>query len=183
MKIYTRTGDSGETSLFSGERVRKDDLRVEAYGTLDELNSVLGVASNFCRSSKVRDVLNSLQNQLFAAGADLATTSARPRRLQRLDREDWAGLEQLIDELEADLPPLKNFILPGGAPGASLLHLARTVCRRAERLVVRLQREGQEVNPDLLIYINRLSDLLFVLARFENVTQGGHEVVWKKRVR
>lgn len=179
MPIYTRTGDRGQTSLFSGERVEKDALRVEAYGTLDELNSVLGTARSHCVNPKVTEVLERLQNELFTAGADLATRSGGRSQPRRLTEAEWRAQETLIDQLQADLPRLKNFILPGGAVGASLLHMARSVCRRAERLIVRLKREEGDVNRDLVIYVNRLSDLLFVMARFENVRANQTEVVWK----
>ncbi len=180
MKIYTRTGDSGQTSLFSGERVEKDDLRVEAYGTLDELNSTLGIADCWCRDKRVKDCLSVIQNSLFDAGADLATSLDSKRRPNRIRKEDWERLEHFIDEFETGVPPLKNFILPNGSPGSTQLHFARAVCRRGERLVVRLS--GREaVNPELCIFVNRLSDLLFVLARFENHRSGEPEVVWRPR--
>lgn len=179
MSIYTRTGDKGQTSLLSGERVDKDVLRVEAYGTVDELNSALGAAASFCRNSRVKEILVFIQNDLFDAGSDLATRTSSPRKIRRLNQHDWERLESAIDELDDQLPRLKNFILPAGISGAASLHLARGVCRRAERLIVKLEREEGEVNPDLLIYLNRLSDLLFVLARYENFTAGVEEVVWK----
>ena len=176
MKIYTGRGDAGQTLLFSGERVTKNALRVAAYGTLDELNSLLGVAANFCLNRKVKDIISSLQQKLFTAGADLATTEKRT--IQRIQDTDWKSLEATIDELEKDLPPLTCFILPGGTAGASLIHVGRTVCRRAERLVVEIMAAEEEVNAELLVYLNRLSDLLFVLARYENALQGGKEEVW-----
>ncbi len=179
MKIYTRSGDKGKTSLFSGERVDKDTLRVEAYGTLDELNSVLGLARSWCRDSRVLDVIVATQHALFTAGADLATSSRGRKSPPRIKEESWREQEKRIDEFEQGLPPLKHFILPAGSKGAALLHMARSVCRRGERLVVSVQRQEGDVNPDLLIYLNRLSDLLFVLARAENLTSGGEEVIWK----
>ncbi|MFQ5740590.1 MAG: cob(I)yrinic acid a,c-diamide adenosyltransferase [Acidobacteriota bacterium] len=179
MNIYTRTGDQGETSLFSGERVGKDDLRVEVYGTLDELNSVLGLARSLCENDRVQAVLAEIQGELFTAGADLATRS-NPRSRQRpLSEENWRRQEKIIDQLSRDLPKLKNFLLPGGSPASSALHLGRSVCRRAERLLVRLMGKEKEVNRELLIYLNRLSDLLFVLARYENVLVGSDEIIWK----
>ena len=178
MRIYTRSGDRGQTSLHSGERVDKDRVRVEAYGTLDELNSILGVALSFCQNRKVKEVLTSLQNELFHAGSDLAT-SGDVRKVERIGEQHWRQQEKIIDQLQEELPPLKNFILPGGSSGAASLHLARSVSRRAERLLVRLMKEGEAVNSELLAYLNRLSDLLFVLARYENVTQGNQEVIWK----
>ena len=180
MKIYTGRGDQGETSLFSGERVDKDLLRVAAYGSLDELNSVLGMALAFSRNPKVREVLLSLQHQLFQAGADLATTSAQKRSVDRIQESDWRLLETLIDELQEEIPALKDFILPGGSSGAAFVHLARVVCRIAERQWVALMKVDQDVNSELLIYLNRLSDLLFVVARYENVLEGGKEEIWQK---
>ncbi len=180
MKIYTGRGDQGKTSLFSGERVDKDSPRVAAYGTLDELNSVLGIALSFSRNQKVREVLLSLQHKLFQVGADLATTSAQKRPIDRIKESDWRFLETLIDELQEDIPSLKNFILPGGSSGAAFAHLARVVCRRAERQWVALMKVDQDVNLELLIYLNRLSDLLFVVARYENVMEGGKEEIWQK---
>lgn len=179
MKIYTGRGDQGHTSLFSGEQEYKDSARVTAYGTLDELNSILGVAHSFCRNPKVKEVVLSLQRKLFEAGADLATTEKKKPRTDRIAEADWQELETLIDDLQAGIPPLNKFILPGGAPGGAFVHLARTVCRRAERQLVGLIREEDDVNPDLLIYLNRLSDLLFVMARFENVLEGEKEEIWQ----
>ena len=180
MSIYTRTGDKGQTSLHSGERVDKDQLRVEAYGTLDELNCQLGVARTLCGNPKVKEVLNSLQSELFSAGADLATRTGQASKVKRIQEQHWRKQETIINQLQEELPTLKNFVLPGGSSGAAVLHLARSVCRRAERLVVGLIREEGEVNAELLVYVNRLSDLLFVLARYENIMQGGKEVIWKE---
>ena len=181
MAIYTRTGDSGQTSLYSGERVSKGALRVEAYGTLDELNSVLGSANSFDPDPKTARVLLDLQNELFDAGADLATSLSARRPVRRTQEADWRKLESLIDSFQSELPPLKNFILPGGSSAACMLHLARSVCRRAERLMCRLEPEGEDLNPHLLIYLNRLSDLLFVMARFENLASGTGEVIWNPK--
>ncbi|HSR52033.1 MAG TPA: cob(I)yrinic acid a,c-diamide adenosyltransferase [Acidobacteriota bacterium] len=177
MKIYTKTGDRGQTALFSGERVAKDSLRVAAYGTLDELNSLLGVAASVSRSDVIQERIETLQNLLFNAGADMATTLDSKRKIGRVDEDRCQLLEGWIDEMEEDLPPLKNFILPGGSPAASHLHMARSVCRRAERKLVTLMRR-EEMNPHLLIFLNRLSDLLFVMARYENIKGGGREVLW-----
>lgn len=178
MKIYTGRGDTGLTSLFSGERVGKEALRVEAYGTLDELNSILGTALAFCQNAEVLGVLEDLQNKLFQAGSDLATVTGD--RVQRLSEQDWRAIEGTIDRLEADLPTLKNFILPGGSPAASLIQLGRSVCRRVERLAVSLSNKEGDVNPHLIVYLNRLSDLLFVLGRYENLKQGGTETIWRE---
>ncbi|MEE8349001.1 MAG: cob(I)yrinic acid a,c-diamide adenosyltransferase [Acidobacteriota bacterium] len=179
MKIYTGRGDQGNTSLFSGEQESKDSARVTAYGTLDELNSLLGAAHAFCQVQRVKDLLMSLQRKLFEAGADLATTREGKLRIDRIAETDWRELETLIDDLESQIPPLKKFILPGGSSGAALLHLARTVCRRAERHLVSLVRDKEDGNPELLIYLNRLSDLLFVMARFENIMDGKKEEFWQ----
>lgn len=178
MKIYTGRGDTGLTSLFSGQRVGKDALRVEAYGTLDELNSILGSALAFSQNAEVIGILEDLQNKLFRSGSDLATITGE--RVRRLGEQDWRGLETTIDRLESDLPPLKNFILPGGSPVASLIQVGRSVCRRAERLAVRLVNQEGDVNPHLIVYLNRLSDLLFVLGRYENLKEGGKETLWKE---
>ena len=178
MKIYTRTGDQGRTALFSGERVTKDQLRVAAYGTVDELNSLLGLADALCADSRVGTILQELQHQLFRAGADLATSFKGRVQPRRIEASDWKSQEELIDELSESLPPLRAFILPTGTAGAATLQVARTVCRRAERELVRLKHE-EEINDDLLVFFNRLSDLLFVLARYENFTQGGNEVLWR----
>jgi len=178
VKIYTRTGDTGETSLFDGTRARKNDPRVDAYGEVDELNAWLGLA---CASrldpALAADVIQ-LQRDLFALGAQLADPAEKiAARVTKaaLGDEDVARLEQLIDRLEVDLPPLRRFILAGGAPAGAALHVARTVCRRAERRMVALD---PPVDPVLLRYVNRLSDLLFVLARVANHRAGVTEVEW-----
>lgn len=180
MKIYTRRGDKGKTGLLGESQVDKDSPRIEAYGTVDETNSVLGVASLFLASSRVKSTVKSLQSDLFVVGADLANVSSD--NLLRMQRSDWERLEAWIDDYEKDLPELRNFILPGGSPGAARLHLARTVCRRAERLVVRAMKTDPRINPELLIYLNRLSDLLFVLARYENKQAGGTEEIWRGKL-
>lgn len=178
MKIYTRTGDDGTTMLFSGGRVRKDHLRVEAYGTVDELNSQLGVVRAMQPHEKVTAWLIDVQNQLFRLGADLATPmDAKADWVVRLDESPIKALEEAIDAMSADLPELTNFILPGGTPAAAHLHVARTVCRRAERQVVRLA-EAEAINPVAQTYLNRLSDWLFVLARYENHLAGEPESKW-----
>ena len=178
MKIYTRTGDDGTTGLLGAARVPKHDARVEAYGTVDELNAALGVAAAMAPPGEIADGLQVLQPALFRVGAELAT--AEPAMLARLDRigdADVAALEQLIDLLDAQLPPLTRFILPGGSPLAAQLHFARTVCRRAERRVTGLA-QGAAATRTLVMYLNRLADLLFVLARFANQAEGIAETTW-----
>lgn len=181
MKIYTKTGDRGETSLFGGERVAKDALRIEAYGTVDELNSLLGVARSFKPGIEVETILDKIQNDLFVLGADLATPpSATNANTPRVELRHGEELEPIIDSLESKLRPLKAFILPGGPPAGAHLHLARTVCRRAERLVVKLSRAEGTVGASV-VYLNRLSDLLFVLARYANHLDGADETEWHAR--
>ena len=183
MKIYTKTGDKGETSLFGGERVSKDELRIEAYGTVEELNSVIGGARAFNEDKEIDGVLGEIQERLFVMGADLATPpKVRKIPIPRISSSDIGVLEKEIDEIEEKLVPLKSFILPGGSKPGSLLHLARTVCRRAERRVVSLRRNGG-ASEEALIYLNRLSDLLFVLARYANDKAGSHEIMWSPRAK
>jgi len=179
VKIYTKTGDAGETSFFDGSRVSKADHRVEAYGEVDELNACLGAARAACREADLRDALAAIQQQLFAVGARLADPSVKiAERVTKAGvREDEVErLERLIDLLETELPPLRRFILPGGGEAGAWLHVARTVCRRAERRVVGLG-DGA-VEPVVVRYLNRLSDLLFVMARASNHRQGVPETEW-----
>ena len=178
MKIYTRVGDDGSTSLLGPGRVRKSAPRVEAYGSIDELNASLGVARSIDRDDRLADALGPIQSQLFNLGAELATTTpVMLAELQRLGPADVAALEGWIDRLEADLPKLTNFILPGGAPLAAQLHWSRTVCRRAERRLVALA-EVEAIEPSLIHYLNRLGDLLFVMARWCNRKDGVAETQW-----
>jgi cob(I)alamin adenosyltransferase len=176
MKIYTKTGDAGETGLFGGGRVPKDDPRVQAYGHVDELNATLGFAAALDPAGFETELLQSVQRDLFAIGAELATPNAAKRR-EQVGAERVSAIEHAIDTHEATLAPLKNFILPGGTPKAAALHVARTVCRRAERAVVTLARDEQ-INPSIIHYLNRLSDLLFVLARAVNRQAGRADIVW-----
>ncbi len=179
-RIYTRTGDAGETSLFGGGRVSKNHPRVQAYGTVDELNAVLGLARAAGPPQEIDVLLERLQHQLFDLGAELATPGASRRsaaHVTRVTPDRVAALERDIDRFEALLPPLRQFVLPGGTPAASALHHARTVARRAERAIVRLASR-EAVNPELLKYVNRLSDLLFVLARAANHAAGRGDVTW-----
>ena len=181
MKIYTKTGDTGDTGLFGGGRVPKDDIRVEAYGDVDELNAVLGMARCIEVMPRIDEVLVPIQRDLFAIGALLATPDrekmAQHLQKARIDEERIAELEHAIDDGELELEPLRAFIIPGGCPKAAALHVARTVCRRAERHVVRLQHEV-ELPALAVIYLNRLSDLLFTLARVANHRTGAGEVTW-----
>lgn len=181
MKIYTRTGDAGETALFGGGRVRKDHPRVAAYGAVDELNSVLGWALAELDAGPSADRLARVQHDLFTLGADLATPPARERRRRPdtppLPAGRIAEMEAWMDEMEVRLPPLERFVLPGGARGAAALHVARSVCRRAERAVVALAVE-EPVDAVVVTYLNRLSDLLFVCARLENAKAGRADVPW-----
>jgi cob(I)alamin adenosyltransferase len=181
MKIYTKTGDGGETSLLGGERVSKDALRIDAYGTVDELNSSLGIARAFKHAPDVDRILEFIQNDLFILGAALAVSDAkRPVPVKPVGQEHIAQLEQTIDALEAKLPTLRTFILPGGSPLAAQLHLSRTICRRAERLVVRLAK-SENVDEICIAYLNRLSDTLFVVARYANHLDGVCETPWTSR--
>lgn len=184
MKIYTRRGDAGKTALFGGGRTRKDDTRVEAYGTVDELNAAIGNASVHITGAATRDRLELIQSDLFAIGAHLATPPPREGRtapaLPELPAGRIAEMEKWIDEAMEAAPPLRNFILPAGSSGASGLHLARAVCRRAERRVVTLAA-AEQVDPVIIRHLNRLSDYLFAAARLENL-EGGHEDhEWKGR--
>jgi len=182
MKIYTKTGDKGETGLFGGGRVRKDNARIAAYGEVDELNALIGWARAANKDSGVDVLLQSVQNNLFDLGAVLATPD--PKKLEGKGSFGVAGeievLEKEIDRMEKDLPPLKTFILPGGSELGARLHIARTVCRRTERKVVALAAV-ESLAPDAVIYLNRLSDFLFVLARWSNLKAGVADVAWTKK--
>lgn len=181
MKIYTKTGDEGKTSLFGGERVEKNHLRLEAYGTIDELNSVLGVSSSFNNDELVKKIIYEIQNSLFRVGSELATPpEVKSKAIVSISSEEITNIENVIDDIELKLNPLQNFILPGGSKSASFLHLARTICRRAERKIIELDL-NESINPDIIVYINRLSDLLFVLARFANHLSSTPEIGWKQR--
>ncbi|MDP9361952.1 MAG: cob(I)yrinic acid a,c-diamide adenosyltransferase [Acidobacteriota bacterium] len=175
MKIYTKTGDGGETSLFGGARVRKNDSRIEAYGTVDELNSFIGVARAAWPSSSFDGLFHTIQSDLFDIGAHLASPGTS--RFAGPDAARVEALEQAIDAMESELAPLKLFILPGGSLAAAQLHVARTVCRRAERLVVAL-RDDDDATKASITYLNRLSDFLFVAARYANHKHGVADVPW-----
>ncbi len=179
MKIYTRTGDDGDTGLFDGTRVSKSDPRVAAYGDVDELNAWLGFVRGSTDDQDVRTMLEQIQRDLFGLGARLADPAKRiAERVTKaaVTPQDIARLEDSIDRLESELPPLRRFILAGGSTPGAALHVARTVCRRAERSIVALGSDA--VEPELLIYINRLSDLLFVMARAVNSRAGAPELEW-----
>ncbi len=181
MKIYTKGGDKGETGLFGGERVPKNSQRIEAYGTIDELNSFIGQAVTEVKSEEVKELLISIQSQLFTAGSDLATPRSEKNdkyNIPRVPIEFYENAEIQIDKFEAELEPLKNFILPGGSKAAALLNICRTTCRRAERRVVAL-KSAEEIGDNIIIFLNRLSDLFFVLARYENMISGIPDTIWK----
>ena len=181
MKIYTKTGDDGETGLFGGPRVAKDAPRIEAFGTVDELNAVLGLVRTQRLDASIDALIGQIQNELFAVGAQLATPNPAAHGTQMIGPAHIGALEAAIDRHQAGLEPLNVFILPGGAPAAAYLHFARTVCRRAERRLVTLVGESSEpISSDLVVYLNRLGDLLFVLARSVNRTAGAGDVPWKK---
>ncbi|MBI1931175.1 MAG: cob(I)yrinic acid a,c-diamide adenosyltransferase [Ignavibacteriales bacterium] len=181
MKIYTKTGDDGSTSLFGGTRVQKNNIRINAYGTIDELNSVIGIAVSGDINDEIKFELENIQNVLFQIGSELASPeNVKSNIIKRTSEEDVKNLETLIDKFDEKLPPLKNFILPGGNNSAAQLHFARTVCRRAERIIVEL-KEFELVSKNVLIYVNRLSDLFFVLARYQNLSQSTAEIIWKPR--
>ncbi|MDA7979585.1 MAG: cob(I)yrinic acid a,c-diamide adenosyltransferase [Pirellulales bacterium] len=184
MKIYTKTGDEGETGLFGGPRVGKDSTRIEAYGTVDELNAILGLARTeelplenaVCDTAQI---LKRIQDELFVLGGDLASPAPSKYEVPRITSSMVNQLEVEIDAVEAALKPLKDFILPGGTRAAALLHLGRTICRRAERRSVALART-EDMNADALCYLNRLSDHLFVLARYLNAQAGCEDEKWQK---
>jgi cob(I)alamin adenosyltransferase len=178
VRIYTKTGDRGETSLFGGRRVSKDALRIEAFGTVDELNSVLGLCRALKPRREIGTILEQVQRDLFALGAELATPEkARGARRAQVGAADVARLERHIDSVEPKLAPLKKFILPGGSGAAGMIHFARTVCRRAERRTVQLSQK-ERLGDFPVVYLNRLSDLLFVLARWENARARIPETKW-----
>jgi cob(I)alamin adenosyltransferase len=182
VKIYTRTGDAGDTALFGGGRVAKSHARIEALGAVDELNAALGWAVTQVAVGPDRPRLEALQHELFAIGAELATPAESGRvrpATPVIGEERTLALEAWIDEMDGELPALRAFVLPGGTSGAAALHLARTVCRRAERAVVRLA-EKEAVRGEVVAYLNRLSDLLFTLARLENRRAGVGDVEWRK---
>lgn len=180
VKIYTRTGDRGTTSLFGGKRVGKNSLRIEAYGCVDELNSLIGVIVASEPPADVLKKLTRIQEELFVLGADLSSPMDVKAKIPRITKVYVTRLEKEIDAIDKNLPDLRNFILPGGGKVGSKLHLARTVTRRAERVIVDLSAQ-EKINKNAQVYINRLSDWLFVLARYTNKLEGAKEIPWKGR--
>lgn len=178
MKIYTKTGDEGDTKLFGGQKIKKSNKRIQTYGDIDELNAVLGITLAHINTPSLKNIILALQNELFILGSDLATPieqSIGNKTIPRIKEEMVLNLEELIDKHEEQIPPIRNFILPNGTITASFLHMARTITRRAERSIVALMEE-ESINKTVLKYVNRLSDLFFVLARFDNCKNGILEV-------
>jgi cob(I)alamin adenosyltransferase len=182
MKLYTKTGDKGKTSLFGGQRVPKNNIRIETYGTVDELNSVIGLARSFNKHEELDNLFQSLQNTLFNLGADLATPfgSKFEDQVKRIKEDHISYLEKEIDRMQEKSPEFKNFILPGGGHTASYLHLARTVCRRAERSAIALA-EVENIGEFSIKYLNRLSDFFFICARYSNVLDGQNDIEWSTK--
>ncbi len=179
MKIYTKTGDGGQTGLPGGGRVSKDAAVAEVFGDVDELNTAIGLARTAQMPDDVESLLDRIQSKLFDLGAEVARLGNGSASAPHVAAADVSGLEEAIDRFDAELPPLRNFILPGGAAAAAQLHFARAVCRRAERRLVGLLRDCPAISKEVLVYLNRLSDLLFVLARLVNVRTGRGETMWK----
>lgn len=178
--IYTKKGDSGETGLFSGERVEKTSIRVESYGTLDELNAALGVAKVFA-STKVMTIIGNVQRRLYLVNSELASTDDS-NLVRKTGKEDVTWLEVVMDDLSEEMPVINHFVIPGGTKSGACLHLARTICRRAERIVIRLSHETT-INPEIIRFMNRLSDFIFVLARYANIMDGeGDEIITRDGV-
>ena len=183
-KIYTKTGDKGSTSLIGGTKVPKSHLRIEAYGTVDELSSWIGLCKDLLTDEAGKNMLQEVQDRLFTMNASLACDPIKEPKLRipDLKEEDITLLEREMDRMNEAIPPMKSFILPGGHPVLSQLHIARCVCRRAERCCVRLEQESLEVEAVILKYLNRLSDYLFVLARYTGHQMGIEEIPWKPRI-
>jgi len=183
-KIYTKTGDKGKTSLIGGTKISKSHLRIEAYGTVDELNSYIGLCKDLVSDIKSREILLEVQDRLFTIGSSLACDPVKEPKMKipDLKESDIVLLENEIDKMNEIIPPMKSFILPGGHIAVSHIHIARCICRRAERGAVRLEMEKQEIEPVVLKYLNRLSDYLFILARFTGHQLGVEEIPWKARV-
>lgn len=184
IKIYTKTGDKGSTSLIGGTKVPKNDIRIETYGTVDELNSWIGMVNDQLNDEALEKELNEIQDRLFTIGSSLATDADKElkMRLPDLTPNDIEFLEKKIDAMTAELPPMKNFILPGGHVAVSSIHITRCVCRRAERLAVNMQQHELFIDEKVIQYLNRLSDYLFTLARFVAQKLGAKEIPWKAKV-
>jgi len=184
IKIYTKTGDKGKTSLLGGTKVPKSDLRIECYGTVDELNSYIGLVSDHVPDKHSKNILKEIQDRLFTIGSSLACDPVKEplMKIPDLKEQDVELLEKEIDSLTEKLPPMKNFILPGGHVAVSITHVARCVCRRAERLCVNMQEHEMSIEPLIIIYLNRLSDYLFILARYVAHLLNVEEIPWKPRV-
>jgi cob(I)alamin adenosyltransferase len=183
-KIYTKTGDKGKTSLIGGTKVPKNDIRIETYGTVDELNSWIGLVNDQLGDEEFREELKEVQDRLFTIGSSLATDAGRETKMQLPDlhESDIQFLEKKIDAMTAALPPMKSFILPGGHVVVSSIHISRCVCRRAERLAVNMQQHDLFVDEKIIQYLNRLSDYLFTLARYAGQKLGAQEIPWKARL-
>ena len=177
MKIYTKTGDDGTTGIQGGKRISKSNLRIKAYGTIDELNATIGLVLSKKFDDDIENLLRNIQNDLFVAGSDLSNPDLSNMK-NRITKEMVANIEKNIDRLENELPPITNFILPGGHEVASLIHIARTIARRAETIVISLN-ENEKVNDECKKFLNRLSDLLFVIARTVNKKNGFNDIIWK----
>jgi cob(I)alamin adenosyltransferase len=184
MKIYTKTGDGGQTGLIGGSRVWKNNPRLEAYGTIDELNAFTGLLSTHKLPEQVSDFLQGIQHHLFVIGSNLATdqqkVSLKPASI--VEEQDIVLLEKEIDRMEASLPQLTNFVLPGGTSGGAVAHICRTITRRAERRIMDLIQTQVEIDPHILKYVNRLSDYFFTLSRYITVSEGYKEILWKKKI-
>jgi cob(I)alamin adenosyltransferase len=183
-KIYTKTGDKGGTSLIGGVRVPKNHIRIESYGTVDELNSYLGMVNDLCANKQIDDAIHEIQDRLFTIGSALATDPGKEikMKLPDLHEADVTWLENKIDEMNEVLPEMRSFILPGGNLASSTCHVARCVCRRAERICVGMQEQNEQVHPLIIQYLNRLSDYLFVLARYISHLHNAPEIPWRARV-
>jgi cob(I)alamin adenosyltransferase len=183
-KIYTKTGDKGGTSLIGGVRVPKSHIRIESYGTVDELNSYLGMVNDICNNANITASLREIQDRLFTIGSALATDPGKEikMKLPDLHDADVTWLEERIDEMNEVLPEMRSFILPGGNLGASTCHVARCVCRRAERICVSMQQQNELIPPLIIQYLNRLSDYLFVLARYIGHINNAPEIAWRARI-
>jgi len=184
MKIYTKTGDAGKTSLIGGTKVLKSDLRIEAYGTIDELNSYIGVVTDHCNDAHAKNILKEIQDRLFTIGSELACDPQKNTKvpIPDLHESDIELLEKEMDKMDSELPVMKNFILPGGMPAVSFMHVARCICRRAERRCVNLKEHDGAVEPLIIKYLNRLSDYLFMLSRYTGMKNNAPEIIWKARV-